>query len=135
MPTTTAPSPFVMQRFAPKSPEPIVAHLDPAEPGSIVRPGLVDEVTEVEHDGIVKAKQVKKGMVVRAYLHGAPRGGERIVESVEVLDGGATVRVTFSSKHSTADYKAAYRFYVKALVGTTIRRTRKVPALVPYQEV
>lgn len=101
----------------------------------LVRPGLVDEVTVSKHDGIIKAKNLKPGQVVRAYLHGAPRGGERVVDTVERSEDGGTVHVTFSSQHPANDYKAAYRFYVEALVGTDVTTTHKVHALVPYQEV
>lgn len=88
-----------------------------------------------KHDGIVKAKHlesVAKGLEVRAYLNGAPRGGVRVVESVERLGDGATVRITWSSAHAPSEHKAAYRWFVPSLVGTPIkpaakRRPRRKP--------
>jgi len=144
--TAAVPSPSVMEKFAPKPPvdEPVaetptvtvvLADLDPMQPGQIVRPGLREQFVEVDHDGVIKAKQVKEGMVVRAFLHGKPCGGERTVSTVKRSEDGSMVHVEFSSPHPPTDYKAAYRFFVKALVGTKVRQRTVVPALVPYEEV
>lgn len=133
---STIPSPSIMAKFkAPVTTQVVVADVQPIDPGKIVRPGLVDQEYALEHDGVVKTKHLKKGQVVRAFAHGAPRGGERVVESIERLGDGATVLVTFSSPHPPAEYKAAYRWFDATLKGTTIRRTKKVPALVAYEEV
>ncbi len=122
----SAPSPAMMARF--KKPatstnvRTVVADVQadqPAKP-TIVRPGLAD-------DGVRKAKELKPGWEVRAFLHGKPCGGKRTVKSVERIDDGAQVHITWSSAHAPADYKAAYRFYVEALV--------REPGFVAYEEV
>lgn len=105
------------------------------QPTGLVRPGYRDEVTTATHDGVVKAKNLQHGQVVRAWIKGEPRGGERVVDTIERIEDGAMVRVTFSSQHPTTDYKAAYRFHDESLVGTPFTKVRKVPALVAYQEV
>lgn len=119
----STPNPSIMARFTKPVSAPttaVVADVQPEQRAKIVRPGPT-------HDGVVKAKQLKEGMKVRAFLHGQPRGGERVVKSVEKIDDGAMVRVTFSSAHPPADYKAAYRFHCEALV--------REPAFVAYEEV
>lgn len=141
----SAPNPLVMQKFAPKPAEavptfvpPVVvitADLNPADPGKIVRPGLTDKVTYSNHDGVVKAKNLVPGMVVRSWLHGAPCGSEKIIKTVERIDDGAMVRIDFASKHPSIEVKAAYRFHCEALVGTLVRNVKKVPALVAYEEI
>lgn len=137
----SAPTPlFMPSRRTEKTARPVQITADltedvPAQVTGLVRPGLVDEVTVTKHDGIVKAKNIKEGWTVQAYLHGAPRGGKRVVKSVERSEDGSMVHVTFSSPHPDTDYKAAYRFFVEALVGTDVTVVNKVPALVPYQEV
>lgn len=136
---TTIPSPamFAVRKPVTLTARPVVAaEVEGAAPARTVRPGLIQKRVEVHHDGIVKAKHLQPGQVVRAYLKDAPRGGERTVESVERLEDGALVRVTFSSDHPTTDYKAAYRFFVADLVGATVRhRVVSEPALVAYEEV
>jgi hypothetical protein len=133
---STIPSPSVMAKFkAPVATEVVVADVQPVDPGTTVRPGLRDEVQALAHDGVVKTKHLQPGQVVRAFAHGEPRGGERVIESIERLDDGAMVLVTFSSPHPPTEYKAAYRWYDASLEGATIRRTRQVPALVAYEEV
>jgi hypothetical protein len=134
------PSPSVMQRFAPKTKvrnlPVVIAQTEPEAPASgLVRPGLREQVVEVLHDGVIKAKTLKSGQKVRAFLHGAPRGGERTVSKVTRSQDGATVIVEFSSPHPTTEYKAAYRFYDATLVDTVVRHIEKVPALVAYEEV
>lgn len=139
--STTVPNPSVMARFKkpvfekPALVTALVAEVEPEHDAKIVRPGLRTVTEYVEHDGVVKAKHLKEGMEVRAFLHGAPRGGKRVVKSIERIDDGAQVRVEFSSPHPTTDYKAAYRFHVEALVGTPVPKVKQVPALVPYEEV
>lgn len=138
---STVPSPlFMPARRTPLTARPVQITADlvedaPAQLTGLVRPGLVDEVVVTKHDGIIKAKNAKPGMVVRAYLKGEPRGGERVINTVERSEDGATVLVTFSSPHPDTEYKAAYRFYVAALVDTDVTVTHKVHALVPYQEI
>lgn len=126
----STPSPSLMPLF--KAPAPpakprkpvVLAVNEPADPGKIVRPGLVPTLAE----GVIKAKQVKPGMVLRAFLKGEARGGERTVSKVTRSDDGSMVNIEFSSPHPPTDYKAAYRFWVKDLVV-------HVPALVAYEEV
>ena len=113
----------------------IVADLDPAAKAKVVRPGTRKVRTMSTHDGVVKAKHLKPGMEVRAWLHGEPKGGVRVVESVERSEDGAMVRVAFATPHPTTDYKAAYRFFVEALFGMPIESYETVPALVAYEEV
>ena len=136
----TTPSPlFMPPRQTVKTARPVIlADLDEATaaiPQDVkVRPGLKETVVVTKHDGIIKAKNAEKGQVVRAYLHGQPRGGERVIESVERIEDGAMVRIAFSSPHPTTDYKAAYRFYVAALDGVEVTAVDLVPTLVPYEE-
>lgn len=95
---TSIPTPSVMTRFAPK----MAADVSPSAP------------TEA-HDGIVKTKNLKTGMTVRAWFNGEPHGGERTVATVEPAEAdGSTWTVTFSSPHPTQTYKAAYRWEVQA---------------------
>lgn len=129
----SAPTPAIMPKV--KSAVALAAHIDPEHDARLVRPGTRDVLTYDTHDGVVKAKHLKPGMTVRAFLHGRPCGGERVVESVERIDDGAMVRVAFSSPHPATEYKAAYRFYVEELAGQPIPKTVQVPALVPYEEV
>ena len=141
---STTPSPSVMPKFkrptepeAPVVEERIVAEFQP-KTGSRVRPGFTVQIVEKPHDGVIKAKQLVKmepGTVVRAFLHGEPRGGERTVETAVPSEDGSVVTVTFSSNDPVTEYKAAYRFYVDALVGTPVQERRTVPALVEYEEV
>lgn len=151
---STIPNPSVMARFATKRQQAqqallevltgptignvtlgVVADTQPEQDAKIVRPGLRTVTEYVEHDGVVKAKHLKEGMRVRAYLHGKACGGERVVKSVQRSEDGSMVRVEFSSPHPTTDYKAAYRFYVADLAGTLVAKAHQVPALVPYEEV
>lgn len=113
----------------------LYAELAPESEAKTVRPGTRPVVVESLHDGVVKAKHLKPGQRVRAWLHDAPRGGERVVATVERINAGARVHVTFSSAHDPVTYKAAYRFYDESLVGTPVQRTNMVPALVAYEEV
>lgn len=105
----------------------VVADLTPSDHVKIVRPGRITG----HHDGVVKAKHLKPGQTVRAFLHGEARGGERTVGTVKRIEDGAFVEVEWSSGHPTATYKAAYRWYDEKLAGKTISK----PALVDYQEV
>lgn len=97
MTATSTPTPALMPKFKPA----VVAD-------------LTVETTTPEPT-VLKAKELLAGMTVRAWLHDAPRGTERTVESVERLEDGAVVRVAFSDTNLTEaekvrDYKAAYRF-------------------------
>lgn len=127
--SATTPNPMTVfgARKAPAVTTAIAAVVTPNEPGKIVRPGLVTS----EHDGVVKAKHVKKGQKVRAFIHGKAVGGERVVGKVTRIDDGASVEIEWASGHPTAQYKAAYRFHDAALQGSAIKR----PALIAYQEV
>lgn len=134
----TTPCPSVMPKFkvpTKLAPTAIVANLVEEAPAKIVRPGMRDAVVESLHDGIVKAKHLREGQAVRAWLHGGPKGGERVVKSVTRSEDGATVTVEFSSPHPTTEYKAAYRWFDASLEGTPVRHVTKVPALVAYEEV
>lgn len=135
----TVPSPSVMARFKKPTETPVVeavaADLSPSQPAKLVRPGFKEVVHTDAHDGIIKAKHVEPGMTIRAFLHGKPCGGERIVSGVEPSPDGSTITISFSSPHPTTDYKAAYRFFVQTLVGTPVKRVTHVPALVAYEEV
>lgn len=135
---TTTPNPSIMAKFV-KAPAKhgvvIAADLSPADPGRTVRPGTRQEYTGETHDGVVKAKQLRKGMVVRSYLNGAPRGSVKVIEKVTRVKGtdGAMVLVTFSSAHAEVELKAAYRFHCAELEGTPV--ASDIPAFVAYEEV
>lgn len=127
------PNPTMLAHLADKRRQ--VAQVDPGQKAKIVRPGLVDTRTYSIHDGVFKTKHLKAGMIVRPYLHGQPRGGERIVKSVTKIEDGAMWHVEFESAHAAQDYKAAYRWYCEAMDGATVEHTVKTPGLVPYEEV
>lgn len=110
------------------------ATLEPSEKAKIVRPGLVEAEVHVIHDGVLKTKHLMTGMTVRPYLHGEPRGGERIVKSVTRIEDGAMWHVEFESAHVAQDYKAAYRWYCEAMDGAVVSRKVKKPAFVKYEE-
>lgn len=93
--TTNIPTPSIMKRFAPS-----------------ITVAITPETTVSTPDSVVKAKRIKPGMVVRAWLHDAPRGGERTVATVEVDRETGMVAMTFSSQHPDTTYKAAYHFLV-----------------------
>lgn len=124
----TTPSPSMMQRFAPKTTTvtAVAAELAPGQSGRL-------RLGTVPHDGVIKAKQAQNGQTVRAWLtvRGVPQavGGERVVDQVSPVDVDGNVTISFSTPHPTTVYKAAYRFYVEALVGTPTR------GMVAYEEV
>jgi len=140
---TTAPSPTTMPQF--RTPDvttqPVIADVNPDQASKLVRPGLALVDVVDTHDGVIKAKHAEPGQEVRAWLHGQPRGGVRVIDTVTPLgepgtpEFGAEVEITFLSAHPVTTYKAAYRFYVEALDGAPITRKQRVPALVPYTEV
>jgi len=127
----SVPNPTLLAKLAEKRQ---VAALDPATRAKVVRPGLVDAEAYVIHDGVVKTKHLEPGMHVRPFLHGQPRGGERVVKSVTKVEDGAMWHVEFESAHVDQPYKAAYRWYCEALDGATVSRTVKQPAFVPYHQ-
>lgn len=141
--STPNPKAVFGNRKAPVIPAPpvhtpvVVAQVQPIEPGQIVRPGYVDAIETSIHDGVVKAKHLQKGQRVRAYLHGKPQGGERIVQNVTRVPDtdGALVEIEWASGHPTSQHKAAYRWHDASLVGTSVDRIVKQPALIAYQEV
>lgn len=95
-------------------------------PGHVVTLGsrTVEQVTV--HDGVVRAKHLKPGQVVRAWLHDAPRGSEREVASVEPINDGSMVRITWATQHPVSEVKAAYRYHDAALEGTeVVKRVRQ----------
>lgn len=111
------------------------AALEEQAKAKVVRPGLIEVTETYIHDGVVKSKNLRKGMVVQPYVHGKPRGSQRTVETVERKGNGAEYHVTFSSAHPEGDFKAAYRWYCPALDGATAHRTVRKPGFVDYQEV
>ncbi len=119
--TTTVPTPLMMPQHR------VAAEINEHDKVKSVRPGLI----RVEHDGILKAKQVKPGLEIQSYLHDKPCGSIKTVETVTRSEDGATVTLTFSSAHPTLTYKAAYRFYVPGLAGTVSTR----PGFVSHGEV
>ena len=68
----------------------------------------------VEPANVIKAKTVKAGQIVRAWLKGEARGGEYTVKTVTRSEDGASVHIEFEQpcQRPDGDYKAAYRFYV-----------------------
>jgi len=123
------------QRPVPAPPKRVsIAQVEATDPGVIVRPGLRDEVVSTIHSGVVKTKHLERGQRVRPFVHDAPRGGERIVDKVTRLDGGAVVEVEWASAHPTSQHKAAYRWYDESLDGATVEHVVKVPGFVSYQE-
>lgn len=137
---TTTPSPLMFAKPRPPKPLPprpepqIIAAIEPTDPGNVVTLGLVPELVESLHDGVVKTKQLKRGQRVRPFVHGKPCGGERIVERVTKVDNGAVWHVEFATAHPAQDFKAAYRWHDESLVGTTRQEIIKVPGFVPAHE-
>lgn len=129
--TPTIPNPAVLARQAQARQ---AAALNPDEKAKVVRPGLISNEVHVIHDGVFKTKHLTPGMAVRPYLHGQPRGGERVIKAVTRISDGAMWHVEFESLHVDQDYKAAYRWYCEAMDGATVTRTVKQPGFVPYQE-
>lgn len=153
--TTITPSPAMFAKKKPAIARVIAADITPSDPGRIVRPGTRKEYTGETHDGVLKAKALREGMVVRSFLHGQPKGADKTVEyarklnkideikhlleegAITLREGeeaqpGAFVEVTFSSPHPTMYVRAAYRFHSVALAGTPL--ATDVPAFVAYQE-
>lgn len=125
----TRPSPLMMpQHRAVAPPANVVTEIHADEHAKNVRPGIVSEL--IVHDGVVKAKHLTPGMKVRAFLHGEPRGSERTVGTVERVNDGAFVKITWDSGQPDAEYKAAYRFFSQDLYGTTIMVRRR--GFVPF---
>lgn len=67
-----------------------------------------------EPAGVIKAKHVKKGQVLRAWLKGQARGGEYTVQAATRSEDGSTVHIAWEQpcQRPDEDYKAAYRFFV-----------------------
>lgn len=127
----SAPNPTMIAKVAQRR---HVAQIDPDAKAKVVRPGVVEVEVPYIHDGVVKTKQLVPGITIRPYLHGQPRGGERVIKSVTKIDDGAMWHVEFASAHVAQDYKAAYRWYCEAIDGATMTRKVRQPALVPYVE-
>jgi hypothetical protein len=127
----SAPNPTMLAKVAQRR---HAAEIDPNAKAKVVRPGLVVVEVPYIHDGVIKTKHLVPGITVRPFLHGEPRGGERVIKSVTKIDDGATWHVEFASAHVDQDYKAAYRWYCEAIDGATMTRKVRQPALVPYQE-
>lgn len=79
----------------------VIAATDPSAPAA-------------EPKNVIRAKSARRGMVVRAWLHDAPRGGEYTIEHVKPSPDGASVHIEFVKpcQRPDGEYKAAYRFYV-----------------------
>src|SRR3954469_21156915 len=116
----SAPSPLFLAAQAEQRKQ--AALVLPTEPAK-VRPGRVDQQVVRIHDGVVKAKHLEPGMVVRPFVRGVARSSERTVQAVTKVDDGAIVHVEFSSAHVDQDYKAAYRWYCEALDGMPVTET------------
>lgn len=138
----TAPTPALLAALA-KKPAAVPARpvlprlavdLEPAEPAKIVRPGTRKQIVEFVSDGVFKTKHLMVGQRVRPYVHGQPRGGERIVAKVERQNNGATYKVTWASGHGVTEHAAAYRWFDASMVGETLQRVVPVAALVAYEE-
>ena len=135
--TTIIPSPSTVfaNRKATVLPAPpqIAAPIALEEPGTIVRPGMVKVLDEdLLHDGVVKAKHLKRGQRVKPYVHGEARGSERVIGNVERIQGGSMVKITYASPHAPEERKAAYRFFDETLVGTPV--VVRKPGFVAYSE-
>lgn len=111
------------------------AVVEPDSKAKLVRPGFVPEQVQSIHDGVVKSKNLEPGQSVRPWVHGAARGAERVVKSVEKVGNGSTVLIEFVSGFDPQERAAAYRWYCEALDGATVTKTVRKPALVAYQEV
>lgn len=128
----SAPTPTMLANNASKRQ---VAAIDPNAKAKVVRPGLIEVEVPYIHDGVIKTKHLVPGITVRPFLHGEPRGGERVIKSVTKVDDGAVWHIEFASAHVAQDYKAAYRWYCEAIDGATMTRKVRQPSLVPYVEV
>lgn len=131
---STTPSPAMFANLVAKKQAALVEP-DAKAKVEIVRPGMRDVEVFSIHDGVVKAKHLKPGMSVRPYVHGEPRGAERVIKNVSRVGDGANVLIECESGFDPQERPAAYRWYCEALDGATVSRTVKTPALVPYQEV
>lgn len=123
VPVTSTPVPATPTQTSDEVTAQITAQL---APGQVMTLGtrVVEQVAI--HDGVIRAKHLRPGQVVRAWLHGAPRGGEREVATVESFDNGSMVRITWATPHPVSEVKAAYRYYDKALEGQQIvKRVRQ----------
>lgn len=143
--TTSIPTPkdlFANRKQAslPPAPKPVVqAPIEPSDPGTVVRPGMVKSTKSVESDGVVKAKHLRKGQRVRPWVRDkngvrAPRGSERVVESVTRTNGGAQVEITWATPHVPETRPAAYRFHDASLEGQTVNIVVAEPGFVAYHE-
>lgn len=117
----------IQSRSSETASEPVTAQITAElSPGQVVTLGSRTVEQVIVHDGVIRAKHLKPGQVVRAWLHGEPRGGERQVESVESIEGGAMVRITWATEHPVSEVKAAYRYHDKTLEGQrTVKRVRQ----------
>lgn len=101
---STAPSPSIMQRFAP----PVVA---------LVAAEVTPDAEADQLPGITKAKRLEPGKTYRAVLTidgvSTPCGSPRTVATVSTVDAGGMVEVSFSSLHPTEMFKAARRFQIQ----------------------
>lgn len=131
----SVPNPAMLARVVQRKAEAQAALIEPDGKAKVVRPGLVAEQVQVIHDGVVKTKHLEPGMSVRPWIHGAPRGAERVISKVTRVEDGATWLVECESGFDPQEKAAAYRWYCEALDGATVTKTIRKHALVPYQEV
>lgn len=110
--TTTA-SPATMPKF--KTPTVPAVGVE-ASVTDLALQVIAGEFDESLPDNVIKAKQLKKGQHVRAWLTikgtQQPAGGTRVVDVVSPVDSDGMVEVSFSSLHPTETFKAARRFFV-----------------------
>lgn len=127
----TVPNPTMLARLAATKQAAIVEVDSKAK---VVRPGLVNTETYSIHDGVVKSKHLKPGMVVRPWVHGEARGAERTIKGATRIGDGAMILIECETGFDPQERPAAYRWYCEALDGATVTHTVKTPALVPYEE-
>lgn len=130
----SVPNPMTIARIAQRK-QALAATVEPDGKAKLVRPGFVPEQVQSIHDGVVKSKHLEPGMNVRPWVHGAARGAERVIKSIERVGNGSMVLITFVAGFDPQERAAAYRWYCEALDGATVTKTVRKPALVPYQEV
>lgn len=148
MSTTTIPTPSAVfgnrtaptvPTFTPPARPQVAAPVDLSEVTK-VQPGLVEEVIEGLHDGVVKAKHLEPGMEVQPWVKDrrteqwAPRGSRRIVKSTRRVQNGAFVEITWATPHSPERRPASYTFHCAELVDTVKYDVVRKPGFVAYQE-
>lgn len=100
----------------------VAAVINPDLHGKVVRPHPIDPV--------VKAKQLFPGQRVKPLVKGNPHGGTRIVGTIERINDGAAIRITWSNGYTSSVVQPAFRFFDVDLdeareftAGSVLRRT------------